>query len=106
MNRLCLALCLFLIITTAPFAARAERFPLGSSLQDEARSRMREGDILPLGRILAEVRRRNPGTLLDAGLERRRGEPIYHIRWLTDNGRRVDYEVDARSGDILSAIGE
>lgn len=106
MNRFYAALCFLMLLLTAPQTGWAERFPLGSSLQDEARTRVREGDILPLGRVLADVRRRNPGTLLDAGLERSRGGPVYHIRWLTRDGRRIDYEVDARSGDILSAVGE
>ena len=36
-----------------------------------------------------------PGRQLDAGLEYHGGRPIYRVRWMTADGRRVDY-VDRR----------
>lgn len=73
--------------------------------QGEARERVREGDTLPLARVLGEVRRRTPGRLLDAGLEDQGGRPVYRIRWAAGDGRRIDYLVDARTGAILRADG-
>lgn len=72
----------------------------------EARERVRGGDIQPLGRVLAQVARRAPGRLLDAGLEEQGGQPVYRVRWAANDGRRIDYLVDARSGAILRADGE
>jgi uncharacterized membrane protein YkoI len=37
--------------------------------------------------------------VLDAGLE----GPNYRVRWATADGRRIDFIVDARTGQILSA---
>ena len=46
--------------------------------------------------------RARPGRQLDAGLEYRATSPIYRVRWMTRNGRRVDYMIDAATGAILS----
>lgn len=97
-------LCVFLL--TSGTAAVAQPFPLGSSLQDAAREGVRERQLMPMNHIISNLRQRNPGRLLDADLQRRRGEAVYAVRWLTDDGRRIDYVVDARTGDVLSANGE
>ena len=74
--------------------------------QDEARQAVREGRHVPLGQVLAAIRARTPGRQLDAGLERGPdGRPVYRVRWAGDNGRRIDYTVDAESGAILGAEG-
>ena len=105
-----LRLIFFLMVCALPMAAQAERLserhPMGSALQDEARAGVRERQFMPMGRILSDIRQRNPGTLLDAGLEQGAKRPVYHVRWLSNDGRRVDYVVDARTGNILSARGE
>ena len=74
--------------------------------QDEARDRVRGGDILPLARVLGDVRRRTPGRQLDVGLEDQGGRPVYRVRWAAEDGRRIDYLVDARTGAVLRADGE
>ena len=74
--------------------------------QDEARDKVRGGEIMPLARVLGELRRRTPGRQLDAGLENAGGRPVYRVRWASDDGRRIDYIVDARTGAVLQADGE
>lgn len=74
--------------------------------QDEARDKVRGGEIVPLARVLGELRRRTAGRQLDAGLEDAGGRPVYRVRWATDDGRRIDYIVDARTGAVLQADGE
>ena len=39
-----------------------------------------------------------PGRVLDAGLEGRN----YRVRWATADGRRIDFIVDAETGQIIS----
>jgi len=70
--------------------------------QDEARQGVRNHQLLPLGRVIEQVRARTPGRQLDAGLEYQGGRPIYRVRWMTRDGRRVDYLIDAATGAILS----
>ena len=74
--------------------------------QDEARRAVREGRHIPLARILDQIRRMNPGRQLDAGIEAGPGgRAVYRVRWAADNGKRLDYIVDAESGQILQVEG-
>jgi hypothetical protein len=70
--------------------------------QDEARQGVREHHLMPLGRVIEQVRMRMPGRQLDAGLEYQGERPIYRVRWMTRDGRRIDYLIDAATGAILS----
>ena len=99
-----LALLLTAVVAAAlPGAAAAQRAPdsLGAdwrARQDEARGGVQAGRLVPLSRVIAEINRRTPGRVLDAGLEGNR----YRVRWATNDGRRIDYIVDAETGAILS----
>jgi uncharacterized membrane protein YkoI len=73
--------------------------------QDEARAGVSQGRYAPLARVIAEIRRRTPGEQLDAGLEQAGGRAVYRVRWAAQNGRRIDYIADAKTGAILSAEG-
>ncbi|HLY78648.1 MAG TPA: PepSY domain-containing protein [Caulobacteraceae bacterium] len=70
--------------------------------QDEARQGVRDHHLMPLGRVIEQVRARTPGRQLDAGLEYQGERPIYRVRWMTKDGRRIDYLIDAVTGAILS----
>lgn len=70
--------------------------------QDEARQLRRQQRIMPLGRVIEQINARSPGRQLDTGLEYQGDRPIYRVRWMTRNGRRVDYLIDAATGAILS----
>ncbi|HEY1751363.1 MAG TPA: PepSY domain-containing protein [Caulobacteraceae bacterium] len=70
--------------------------------QDEVRQGVRQRKLMPLPRVIAKIRARGPGRELDAGLEYQGDRPIYRVRWMTQNGRRVDYLIDAVTGAILS----
>ena len=71
--------------------------------QDQARAAVREGRYVPLLKVIKEIRSRDPGRQLDAGIETMAGRPVYRVRWASADGRRIDYIVDAQSGAILSA---
>ena len=55
-----------------------------------------------LGWVIESIRRRTPGRQLDAEVAMVGGRPVYHVLWITPQGRRMDYIVDAQSGAILS----
>ncbi len=69
--------------------------------QEEARSGVRQGQFAPLSRVIEGLQRRTPGRQLDTGIEYDGGRPVYRVRWLTSRGRRVDFLVDAATGNIL-----
>jgi hypothetical protein len=74
--------------------------------QDQARAGVRQGRLIPLGRVVTGIRRTTPGRLLDAGLEPGpNGRPAYRVRWAAAGGRRIDFIVDAVSGAILARTG-
>ena len=70
--------------------------------QDFLRQGVRQGQLAPLGRVIANIREHTPGRQLDAGLEQMGPRLVYRVRWMTAQGRRVDYIVDAASGAIVS----
>jgi hypothetical protein len=75
--------------------------------QDQAREGVRHGGNLPMGQVLQNLRRRQPGRLLDAGIEQAPdGRSVYRVRWAAADGRRIDYIIDARTGAILEAEGQ
>ena len=73
-----------------------------SQQQDEARQGVRQRRMIPLGQIIEQLRARTPGRQLDAGLEYDGDRPIYRVRWITRDGRRIDFMIDAATGQILS----
>ncbi len=107
------------LLSAAPVPAAAQGFQLGVGLgtpnslgagwrqqQDEAREAVRRGRHVPLGRVLEQIRRRTPGRQLDVGLEERGGRSVYRVRWAANDGRRIDYIVDAETGAVIRADGE
>ncbi len=73
-----------------------------SQQQDEARQGVRQRRLVPLGQIIEQLRQRFAGRQLDAGLEYEGERPIYRVRWITRDGRRIDFMIDATTGQILS----
>jgi uncharacterized membrane protein YkoI len=91
------------LVAALPSLASAQRRPdsLGAdwrAQQDQARGGVQSGRLVPLGRVIDMISRRVPGRVLDAGLEGRN----YRVRWATTDGRRIDFIVDAETGQILS----
>ncbi len=65
------------------------------------RQGVRQGQLAPLGQVIQNIRRATPGRQLDAGLEYMGPRLVYRVRWMTAQGRRVDYYVDAATGAML-----
>jgi uncharacterized membrane protein YkoI len=95
-----------LLCLTAPGMAFAQADSLGAdwrAQQNEAQRGVREGRNVPLAQVIQTIRQRVPGRQLDAGLEQGPGgRAVYRVRWASDDGRRIDFIVDAQSGQILS----
>ena len=59
--------------------------------------------VQPLDHLLPGIRRGHPGNFYDAegptyGPE---GDPHYHLKWMTPDGRVIWYDTDARNGRVL-----
>lgn len=102
------SLCLLLPIlalTTAP--AHADEHSEHSEHHERAdmNEAIRRGEIMTLSDILDKVMPFIRGRIVEIELEREDGLPIYEIYIINDEGRRLEYEIDARTAEILS-LGE
>ncbi len=63
--------------------------------------------VVPLERVLPQIRRGYPGTFYDAEgpYPDEMGNPHYHIKWLTPEGRVIWLDTDARTGRVLGVNG-
>ncbi len=95
-----------LALVAAAGPALAQSDSLGADWrqqQGEARAKVKSGSHISLERVVAEIRKRTPGRMLDAGLETGPdGRSVYRVRWAAADGRRIDFLVDAANGQILS----
>lgn len=66
------------------------------------RQGVREGQLAPLGRVIGRIGQITPGRQLDSHLEYVGPRLVYRVRWMTEQGRRIDYFVDAATGAIIS----
>lgn len=64
------------------------------------------GEILSLSNILERVKTRLEGRIIEIEFERDDGRPIYEIYVLRKDGRRLEYEIDARTAQILDLKDE
>lgn len=71
----------------------------------EARDARRNGDVVPLRRIFSDLERRYGGYQIDAKLVSRGNGSEYRIDWMTSDGRRMRFVVDAQSGRIIRSSG-
>jgi hypothetical protein len=73
--------------------------------QGHARERVRAGDVVPLDRILPQIRRAHPGSFYDAQgpFPDSRGGYYYRLKWLTPDGRVIWLDTDARTGRVMSS---
>src|SRR6201985_905110 len=81
----------------------AVSLPQGASAQPrDVRPDMRDG-IQPLDRLLPGIRRQHPGAFYDAEgpTYGPSGDPHYHLKWMTPDGRVIWFDADARNGRVL-----
>ena len=70
--------------------------------RDDINAAVRKGEILQLSEILKRVKPQIDGKILEIEFENRKNNPIYEIYVLDRSGRRLEYEVDARTARIIS----
>jgi hypothetical protein len=75
--------------------------------RDHVRERIRSGEVLPLDRLLPDIRRSHPGTFYDAEgpVLGPNGDYRYRLKWMTPEGRIIWLDADARTGRVLGVEG-
>ena len=96
------------LLLTAALALLPTQLPAGTprSDQDQARAARARHDVLPLERILAIVERHCEGHVIDTELERDDGRLRYELELLLPDGRVIEIELDAHSGEFLKIEGQ
>ena len=95
---------MFARIFLAVFLACTGLTVLAPAQEAQAQPRRERADgIQPLDRLLPGIRRSHPGEFYDAEGPKYgpSGDPHYHLKWLTPDGRIIWFDADARSGRIL-----
>ncbi len=95
----CILLGLFALLATAPMGP-----PRPSPMGRRRLSRPPRG-VQPLDRLLPGIRRAHPGDFYDADgpTSGPDGDPHYHLKWMTPDGRIDWLDTDARTGRVLGA---
>ncbi len=70
--------------------------------QEIARKALENKEILPLSAVLAKVEGKVPGDIVEIELERKKGQWIYEIEVIGEDGRVSDVDVDARTGAVIN----
>ena len=73
--------------------------------QERARSARALDQVLPLMHILTIVERDFHGRVIEVELEMEGGQLVYEIELLLRDGRLVELEFDARTGELLKVKG-
>ena len=78
-------------------------FSINSSADDHenARGLVQSGEILPLETILEKLKKRVVGRIIEVELERKKGQLIYEIEQVDDQGVVKEFIFDAKTGDLL-----
>jgi uncharacterized membrane protein YkoI len=68
---------------------------------EKARRGAESGEFVPLATIVAGVRARYPGEIVETEFESEDGQIYYEFHILRQNGRLIEIKVDARSGRLI-----
>jgi hypothetical protein len=85
------------------FLALTATVPFGAAMAQPGYGRDGRDGVQPLDRLLPGIRRDHPGNFYDAEgpTYGPQGDPHYHLKWMTPDGRVIWYDTDARNGRVL-----
>ncbi|MBL0372105.1 hypothetical protein JJB09_08695 [Rhizobium sp. KVB221] len=73
---------------------------------DQIRKSVRDGKLLPLATIKADVQRRWAGEIVNVSIGREKSLIVYEFRILSPNGRLIEIEINAANGAVLEVENE
>jgi uncharacterized membrane protein YkoI len=69
---------------------------------ERAQEAVERGEILPLAEILGVVQVAHPGRVIEVELEFAEGLHVYEVELITPEGRLIEVDVNATTGEILA----
>ena len=73
---------------------------------DRAREALRRGEAAPLSEIMPAVEAQLGARVIEDELEREDGRLLYEFELIAPDGRILEAEVDARTGEVLEVEAE
>lgn len=73
--------------------------PADQLAPNSPRDGVRSGRQVPLGEVVGQLRQRYGGEMINA--DQQGDPPVYRVRWKTGDGRLIDLQVDARTGEVM-----
>lgn len=83
----------------------ADPLPPGPDVE-LARDLVERGQILPLARVLALLQEQHPGQIVEVELEYSHGKLVYEVDMITRDGRLIEVDMDAATGEIVDVEEE
>jgi len=71
-----------------------------------ARDAVERGEILPLAEVLNRLAKVHPGRVVEVELEYSKGVLVYEVELVTEDGRLIEVDMNAATGDILGVEEE
>lgn len=99
-------------MTWAALACLTPQAPAAAQEEDPepdhelARQALQRKEILPLDQVLAAIRDRMPGEIVEIELERENERWIYEVEIIDETGRMRDVLVDAKNAEIIGTEDE
>ncbi len=90
-----------LAVAVIGWACAEDRDEVRHEDAEQASRGVQSGELEPLARIVAAVRERYQGEIVETEFEAEDGPPYYEFHILQPNGHVIQIKVDARSGRYL-----
>ncbi|MDW6024784.1 PepSY domain-containing protein [Mesorhizobium sp. BAC0120] len=91
-----------LVLATAAFCFAEDQHQDRHRSAERARRGAESGEFLPLAEIVAGVRERYPGEIVETELESEGSRPYYEFHILLEGGHLIEVKVDARNGRYMA----
>lgn len=103
----CLSLLLILALPGLAGGQAVPAAPLPPGPDVElARDLVERGQILPLAKVLALLQEQHPGQIVEVELEYSHGKLVYEVDMITRDGRLIEVDMDAATGEIVDVEEE
>ncbi len=73
--------------------------------EDKALGALERGEVLPLDRVLANLRDRVPGEISGIELEKENGVWVYEFKVISPRGQMMEVHIDAKTGQLIDEKG-